>query len=186
MLNTRACWMERVLNNQILQTIIVKAMSFQKACRNTDHKISHINYISVSGWVVSYKHRSLLPSQKGSIITNWYETESESRFEYVDEEKDSIISTWNHILTVLLLLWCSLWKTSNHVWGLFEKFVDLLFWVIALWRCGGDLFFQVPPLVSNVLLRVLHPLVENVLQTICCKLQENSEIGTVLGLLPQG
>jgi hypothetical protein len=35
-----------------------------------------------------------------------------------------------------------------------------------LWRCGDDLFFKVPPLASNALLTMLHPLLENMLQTI--------------------
>jgi hypothetical protein len=35
-----------------------------------------------------------------------------------------------------------------------------------LWRCGDGLFFEVPPLASDALLTMLHPLLENVLQTI--------------------
>jgi hypothetical protein len=35
-----------------------------------------------------------------------------------------------------------------------------------LWRCGDGLFFKVPPLASNVLLSMLHPLLENMLQTV--------------------
>jgi hypothetical protein len=35
-----------------------------------------------------------------------------------------------------------------------------------LWRCGGGLFFKVLPLASNALFTMLHPLLENVLQTI--------------------
>jgi hypothetical protein len=46
-----------------------------------------------------------------------------------------------------------------------------------LWRCGDGLFFEVPPLESDALLKKLHPLLENVLQTVWCKLQEDS--GTV-------
>jgi hypothetical protein len=34
-----------------------------------------------------------------------------------------------------------------------------------LWRCGDGLFFEVPPLASDVLLTTLHSLLENVLQT---------------------
>jgi hypothetical protein len=37
-------------------------------------------------------------------------------------------------------------------------------------------FFEVPPLTSDALLTMLHPLLKNVLQTICCKLQEYSGI----------
>jgi hypothetical protein len=33
-------------------------------------------------------------------------------------------------------------------------------------RCGDSLFFEVPPLASNALLTTLHPLLENMLQTI--------------------
>jgi hypothetical protein len=36
----------------------------------------------------------------------------------------------------------------------------------TLWRCGDGLFFEVPPLASDVLLTTLHPLLENVLQTV--------------------
>jgi hypothetical protein len=35
-----------------------------------------------------------------------------------------------------------------------------------LWRCSDSLFFEVPPLASDALLTTLHPLLENVLQTI--------------------
>jgi hypothetical protein len=35
-----------------------------------------------------------------------------------------------------------------------------------LWRCGDGLFFEVPPLASNAILTTLHPLLENVLQTV--------------------
>jgi hypothetical protein len=35
-----------------------------------------------------------------------------------------------------------------------------------LWRCGDGLFFEVPPLASDALLITLHPLLENVLQTV--------------------
>jgi hypothetical protein len=35
-----------------------------------------------------------------------------------------------------------------------------------LWRCGDGLFFEVPPLASDAILTTLHPLVENVLQTV--------------------
>jgi hypothetical protein len=34
-----------------------------------------------------------------------------------------------------------------------------------LWRCGDGLFFGVPPLASDALLKTLHPFLENVLQT---------------------
>jgi hypothetical protein len=35
-----------------------------------------------------------------------------------------------------------------------------------LWRCGDGLFFEVPHLASDALLTTLHPLLENVLQTV--------------------
>jgi hypothetical protein len=35
-----------------------------------------------------------------------------------------------------------------------------------LWRCGDGLFFEVPPLVGDALLTTLHPLLENLLQTV--------------------
>jgi hypothetical protein len=42
----------------------------------------------------------------------------------------------------------------------------LLLWVGTLWRCSDGPFFKVPPLESNALLTMLHPLLENVLQTV--------------------
>jgi hypothetical protein len=42
----------------------------------------------------------------------------------------------------------------------------------TLWRCGDGLFFEIPPSVSDALLTKLHPLLENVLQIVCHKLQE--------------
>jgi hypothetical protein len=53
----------------------------------------------------------------------------------------------------------------------------LLLRVGTLWRCGEGLFFDVLPLGSDTFLTTLHPLLENVLQTVCRKLQEDS--GTV-------
>jgi hypothetical protein len=35
-----------------------------------------------------------------------------------------------------------------------------------MWRCGDGLFFEVPPLARDALLTTLHPLLENVLQTV--------------------
>jgi hypothetical protein len=49
----------------------------------------------------------------------------------------------------------------------FAKFVDsILLRVGTWWRCGDGLFFEVPPLASDALLTKLHPLLENVLQTV--------------------
>jgi hypothetical protein len=38
-----------------------------------------------------------------------------------------------------------------------------------LWKCGDGLFSEVPPLASDALLTTLHPLLENVLQTVDLK-----------------
>jgi hypothetical protein len=43
---------------------------------------------------------------------------------------------------------------------------NLLLRVGTLWRCGDGLFFEVPPLASDALFTTLHPLLENVLQTV--------------------
>jgi hypothetical protein len=53
----------------------------------------------------------------------------------------------------------------------------LLLRVGTLWRCGDGLVFEVSPLASDALLTKLHPLLENVLQTVCRKLQEDSGTG---------
>jgi hypothetical protein len=45
------------------------------------------------------------------------------------------------------------------------------------WRCGDVLFFKVLPLARNALLTMLHPLLENVLQTI-----DHIEISCLEGL----
>jgi hypothetical protein len=42
----------------------------------------------------------------------------------------------------------------------------LLLLVGTSWRCGDGLYFEVPPLTSDALLTTLHPLLENVLQTV--------------------
>jgi hypothetical protein len=44
--------------------------------------------------------------------------------------------------------------------------LTFLFRVGSLWRCGDGLFFEVPPLEKDALLTTLHPLLENVLQTV--------------------
>jgi hypothetical protein len=49
--------------------------------------------------------------------------------------------------------------------------------VRTLWRSGDGLFFEVPPLASDKFLTTFHPLLENVLQIICRKLQEDGETG---------
>jgi hypothetical protein len=35
-----------------------------------------------------------------------------------------------------------------------------------MWMCSDGLFFEVPPLATDALLTMLHPLLKNVLQTI--------------------
>jgi hypothetical protein len=52
-------------------------------------------------------------------------------------------------------------RTVSKVRGL-----TLLLRVGTLWRCGDGLFFEVPPLASDALVTTLHPLLENVLQTV--------------------
>jgi hypothetical protein len=44
--------------------------------------------------------------------------------------------------------------------------LTLLLRIGTLWRRGDGLFFEVPPLASDALLTTLHPLFENVLQTV--------------------
>jgi hypothetical protein len=53
----------------------------------------------------------------------------------------------------------------------------LLIRVGTLWRYGDGLFFEVPPLASDALLTTIHPLLQNVLQTVYRKLQEDSGTG---------
>jgi hypothetical protein len=55
--------------------------------------------------------------------------------------------------------------------------LNLLLRVRILWRYDDGLFFEVPPLASDALLTTLHPLLENMLQTVCRKLQEDSGTG---------
>jgi hypothetical protein len=49
-----------------------------------------------------------------------------------------------------------------------------------------SLFFEIPPLASGALLTILHPHLENVLQTVRRTLQEDSGTGAVLGLPLRG
>jgi hypothetical protein len=46
-----------------------------------------------------------------------------------------------------------------------------------LWRCGDRLVFEAFPLASDALLTTLHPRLENVLQTVCLRLKEDSGTG---------
>jgi hypothetical protein len=54
--------------------------------------------------------------------------------------------------------------STSAVWKV--RGLTLLLRVGTLWRCGDGLFFEVPPLASDALLTMLHPLFENVLQTV--------------------
>jgi hypothetical protein len=60
----------------------------------------------------------------------------------------------------------------------FEKFVDSPYYSKPE-LCGGvvTVFFEVLPLACDALLTTLHLLLENVLQTVCRKLQEDSGTG---------
>jgi hypothetical protein len=44
--------------------------------------------------------------------------------------------------------------------------LTLLFQVGTSWRCCDSLFFKVPPLASDALLTMFHPVLKNLLQTI--------------------
>jgi hypothetical protein len=63
-------------------------------------------------------------------------------------------------------------KADSKVHGL-----TLLLRVGTLWTCGDGLFFELPPLASDTLLTTLHPLLENVLQAVFRKLQEDNGTG---------
>jgi len=43
-------------------------------------------------------------------------------------------------------------------------------------RCGDGLFFEVPSLESDALHTMLHPLLENVLRTVCRKFQGSLDL----------
>jgi hypothetical protein len=72
---------------------------------------------------------------------------------------------WNCFLKTVIISravsYCTCTRAVCKVRGL-----TLLLRVGPLWRCGDGLFFEVPPLASNALLTTLHPLLENVLQTV--------------------
>jgi hypothetical protein len=74
---------------------------------------------------------------------------------------------------------CQIFKFANKhtraVWKVHG--LTLLLRVGTLWRCGDGLFFEIPPLASDALLTTLHPLLENVPQTVYRKLQEDSGTG---------
>jgi hypothetical protein len=71
----------------------------------------------------------------------------------------------------LMTGWASIsfWRTPLHRFTRVVckvRGITLLLRVGTLWRCGDSLFFEVPPLGSDALLTTLHPLLENVLQTV--------------------
>jgi hypothetical protein len=70
----------------------------------------------------------------------------------------------------------------RNIRGPFAKSVDstLLLRTGTLWRCGDGLFFEAPPLASDALLTTFHPLLENALQIVRRRLQEDSGTGGFL------
>jgi hypothetical protein len=81
------------------------------------------------------------------------------------------------------------WNTATRMWHLVWWILNiysravckvrglvLLLRVGTLWRCGDGLSFEVPPLESDTHLTTLHPLLENVLQTV-----DHFEISCPLG-----
>jgi hypothetical protein len=61
-------------------------------------------------------------------------------------------------------LYCLMELGTRAVWKV--RGLTLLLRVGTSWRCGDGLFFEVPPLAGDALLTTLHPLLENVLQTV--------------------
>jgi hypothetical protein len=65
-----------------------------------------------------------------------------------------------------------LFYTSSDWWAFYYRAIwkvrglALLLRVGTLWRCDNGLFLEVSPLASDALLTTLHPLFENVLQTV--------------------
>jgi hypothetical protein len=79
---------------------------------------------------------------------------------------------WTHIKGCRQLL---IYVATRAVWKV--RGFTLLLPVGILWMCGDGLFFEVPPLASDALLTMFYPLLENVLQTVCRKLQVDSGTG---------
>jgi hypothetical protein len=78
-------------------------------------------------------------------------------------------------MSLLSHLSCYAWILTRRYVNECEKYaraictvrgLTLLLRVGTLWRCGDGLSFEVPPLASDALLTTLHPLLENVLQTV--------------------
>jgi hypothetical protein len=58
-------------------------------------------------------------------------------------------------------------RAHTHMRAICEvRGLTLLLRVWTMWRCGDGLFFEVPPLTSDALLKTPHPLFENALQTV--------------------
>jgi hypothetical protein len=74
-----------------------------------------------------------------------------------------------HILSIII---------SFYIRSPFAKFVDSPNYSESE-LCGGavTVFSEVPALATDTLFPTLHPLFENVLQTVCRKLQEDSGTG---------
>jgi hypothetical protein len=73
------------------------------------------------------------------------------------------------LTTILLLDSLFIYLFTNIIYTravLKVRGLTLLLRVGTLWRCGDGLFFEVPPLASDALLTTLHPLLENMLQTV--------------------
>jgi hypothetical protein len=110
---------------------------------------------------------------------------------YLKHQEQNLDSLLDYLRCVIVIF--LLYKTSCHSFScgcssMLEhtraickvRGLTLLLRVRTSWRCDDGLFFEVPPLASNALLTTLHPFLKNVLQTICCKLQEDSETGSFL------
>jgi len=71
----------------------------------------------------------------------------------------------NH--TFLIMHWYFFNAKYTVIQGPFAKYVELtlLFQVGTSWWCNDSLFFEVSALASNAFLTMLHPLLENMLQT---------------------
>jgi hypothetical protein len=75
----------------------------------------------------------------------------------------------------------------TYIRGPFEKFVDSPYYS-ELELCGGAVtvsFSKYLPWQAMHFLQRSHPLLENVLQTVCCKLQEDSGTGGLDFLSPE-
>jgi hypothetical protein len=87
-------------------------------------------------------------------------------------------SSWWHDQGQEITLSAEFFLCTRAVWKV--RGLALLLRFGTLWRCGDGLFFEVPPLANDAFLTTPHPLLENVLQTVCRKLQEDSGTGVTL------